>query len=82
MDTSPLPLTGGKDHTFYLPPAGIERRGAIGGQPRRRLYHPDRGLAEDTALGRTIDWDGRSLAELLADLMEQHFLQSARGILE
>jgi ATP-dependent Clp protease ATP-binding subunit ClpA len=82
VDTSPLPLTGAKDLTFYVPPSGVERRGAIGSQPRRRLYHPDRGLVEDTALGRTIDWDGRSLAELLADVMEQRFLQSARGILE
>jgi hypothetical protein len=56
-------------------------RVAFGGQPRRRLYLPDRGLAEDVALERKIDWDGRSLADLLADLMEQRFLESARGIL-
>ena len=81
IDTSPLPMTGATDLAFYVPPSGVERRGAISSQPRRRLYYPDRGLAEDVALGRKIDWDGRSLAELLADLMEQRFLQSARGTL-
>ncbi len=34
----------------YDPPEGIERRGAIGGQPKRRVYQLSRGEAEDLLL--------------------------------
>jgi ATP-dependent Clp protease ATP-binding subunit ClpC len=82
VDTSPLPMTGTLDNTFYTPPQGIERRGAIGNQARRRIYHPERSLVEDLLLGRKIAWNGGHLEVLLADLLEQRLLESARGLLD
>src|SRR5262249_20519635 len=80
VDTSPLPMIGTLDNTFYLPPAGTERRRAIGSQGRRRIYHPERNTVEDLLLGRKITWNG-DLKELLADLLEQRLTESARGLL-
>src|SRR6266481_7434834 len=50
VDASELPLRGVKENAFYLPPAGIERRGTIGSQAKRRIIHVDRGLVEDVQL--------------------------------
>ncbi len=81
VDASGLPLRGGKENTFYVPPAGIERRGAIGGQAKRRIIHVDRGMVEDVQLARKQTWDGNSLVPLIAELMEENLRNNARGLL-
>ncbi len=81
VDAGALPMTGPQDHSFYRPPQGVERRGAIGGQPRRRTYYPGRECVEDAALGGKVDWRGESLADLLGELLERHLVRSARGLL-
>ena len=81
VDASELPLRGAKENTFYLPPAGIERRGAIGAQAKRRIIHVDRGMVEDVHLDRKQSWDGNSLANLVAELMEENLRNNARGLL-
>ena len=81
VDTSPLPMTGAGEHSFYMPPTGIERRGTIGGQQRRRIYHPERETVEDLLLSRKVPWKDPSLENLLADLLDEAFLESARSIL-
>jgi hypothetical protein len=78
MDTDQLPLTG---TTFYVPPPGIERRGAIGSQARRRVYHVDRNLVEDVSLGKRLAWDGKSLTELLVDVTDQNLRKNAHNVL-
>jgi hypothetical protein len=75
-------MTGTLDNTFYTPPQGIERHGAIGNQARRRIYQPERSLVEDLLLGRKIAWNGGHLEVLLADLLERQLLESARGLLD
>jgi ATP-dependent Clp protease ATP-binding subunit ClpA len=40
------------DIGHYVPPEGIDRRGAIGNRPKRRIYHLERGEVEDVALER------------------------------
>lgn len=79
--TSELPMTGAREHTFFVPPQGIERRGAVGGQPKRRIYHPERGLVEDVQLGEKLNWNGRTWGALLYDLMQQQLQRSARSLL-
>lgn len=81
VETNPLPLTGSLTGSFYVPPVGIERRGAIGSQVKRRVYQIDRNLVEDMALVRKLTWDGNSLPGLLSDLMEQILRKNAYGIL-
>jgi hypothetical protein len=81
VETSPLPMTGAVEHSFYMPPAGIERRGAISSQQRRRVYHPERDAVEDLLLGRKVAWNDHSLENLLANLLEECFTHSARSLL-
>jgi ATP-dependent Clp protease ATP-binding subunit ClpA len=52
--------------TDYVPPEGIERRGAIGSQERQRTYDLEQGLAEDFLLKRKFTWPTRQLASVLA----------------
>ncbi len=65
----------------YVPPPGIERRGAIGPQDRRRAYHPERGLVEDFYLERNLSLGAGGLASLLGEAMEEQLLRNARGLL-
>jgi ATP-dependent Clp protease ATP-binding subunit ClpA len=81
VEASELPLCGAKENTFYLPPAGIERRGAVGSQPKRRVIQVDRGQVEDVHLNRRQSWDGNSLANLVAELMEENLRNNARKLL-
>ena len=58
----------------YEPPQGIHRRGTIGGQPLRRKYQVDKREIEDAALGRREAWPRHRLADVLAQLAEEHFV--------
>jgi MoxR-like ATPase len=61
-DTNPM-----TELTF---PEGIDRRGAIGSQPRRRLYRLEQGGAEDSRLG----W--QNLPNLALEAVVSHCLES------
>jgi len=41
----------------------------------------DRGLVEDVQLERKQSWDGNSLVNLVAELMEENLRNSARSLL-
>lgn len=58
------------------PPHGVERRGGIPTQPRRRTYHWHRTRVEDHLLGKELHWSGDALPGLLAELIEQTLRQN------
>jgi hypothetical protein len=71
VDTSP------DAPSAYKPPEGIERRGSIGSQPKRRSYSETQRLAEDPVLGRKLPWPRDALAELLAEALELRLCRDA-----
>jgi hypothetical protein len=76
VETSEAPLAQ------YVPPEGIDRRGALGTQTKRRLYDIIQGKVEDFQLHRKRDWTERHLVQLLREITEEHLLQSAQALVE
>ena len=66
--------------TEYAPPEGIERRGTIGSQPRRRHYRPEQGTVDDDRLG-LVTGPYRSVAEALPACIEEALKLAAREVL-
>ena len=62
-------------------PEGIERRGAIGGQKRRRTYRLERNEIDDAVLGEMKPTPG-DLAPALAECVRRHLDTAAREVLE
>ncbi len=81
VESSTLPMIGHTDGSFYQPPAGIERRGAIGSQGKRRTYLLDAQEAQDLWLNRKFTWDRGELTQALARMMDQRLLAEARTLL-
>jgi hypothetical protein len=76
VDTSPLPIPS------YEPPAGIERRGTIGSQPKQRTYQLDKHVAEDVQLPRKLSWQGEPFRAVLAEALEQRLRLHTREVLD
>jgi hypothetical protein len=66
--------------TEYRPPEGIERRGMIGNQTRRRQYRLESGLIEDDLVG-LLSVTGRTLPEVLPVCIEKALHLAAREVL-
>jgi hypothetical protein len=66
--------------TEYQPPEGIERRGTIGSQPRRRHSRLEAGTIEDDRLG-TLTMQNKSFPEMLATCIEEALRLAAREVL-
>ncbi len=66
----------------YLPPVGIQRRGAIGGTEIRRRYDRSVPVIVDTSLGAKLEWFNRELADVLADAIERRLMRDAYRLLE
>ena len=65
----------------YVSPPGIDRRGTIGPQERRRAYYPERGLVEDFLSGRNLALGAGGLEAVIAESVEAQLLSNARGLL-
>jgi hypothetical protein len=78
--TRALVSAGDGPMTEYVPPEGIERRGTIGNQPRRRHYRLEQGMIDDDRLGARNATD-KSLTEVLASCIEEALTQSAREVM-
>ena len=66
--------------TEYRAPEGIERRGTIGSQPRRRHYRPEQGTVEDDRLG-SLNLIGKTVAEVIVFCIEETLKLAAREVL-
>ncbi|HYV38496.1 MAG TPA: AAA family ATPase [Gemmataceae bacterium] len=75
VDTSEL------DWQDYAPPAGMDRRGNIGQQERRRLYDLARGTLEDVRLPGKLYVNPDTLPVVLADALEQCLARNLKEIL-
>jgi ATP-dependent Clp protease ATP-binding subunit ClpA len=62
----------------YQPPEGVARRGALGHQPRRRLYHEKLRKVQDVLLDREIDWPRQGLFEVLGRLLDERLWREAQ----
>jgi hypothetical protein len=67
--------------TSHRPPEGIERRGAIGNQPRRRTYRLEVGQFDDERLGSRA-LPGRTVAEALPAILDDTLWLAARTLIE
>jgi ATP-dependent Clp protease ATP-binding subunit ClpA len=76
VETSDQPMMA------YVPPEGIARRGAIGGQTKRRLYSLERGFVEDLLLNRKFDCSKDGLETVLAETLEQSLLHLAQALIK
>jgi ATP-dependent Clp protease ATP-binding subunit ClpA len=74
VDAGPVALTD------YRPPEGIERRGAIGGQARRRHYRPEQGTIDDARLG-ALSLPFKAVGEVLPWCIEEALRRAAREVL-
>jgi ATP-dependent Clp protease ATP-binding subunit ClpA len=68
------------DISTYEPPEGIERRGAVAGQPKRRVYQLERGEAEDALLGVKLRAD--ELHEIIDEATERMMRRRLREMLD
>ncbi len=69
----------------YLPPEGIQRRGAIDGTEVRRRVHDRQSpppVIVDTPLRAKLEWFNRELADVLADAIERRVMREAYRMLE
>ncbi|HEY2251505.1 MAG TPA: hypothetical protein VGH74_10615, partial [Planctomycetaceae bacterium] len=66
----------------YLPPEGIQRRGAIVGTEIRRRYDRNVPVIVDTPLRAKLEWFNRELADVLADAIERRLMREAYRMLE
>jgi ATP-dependent Clp protease ATP-binding subunit ClpC len=71
-----------KHVSAYQPPAGIERRGAIGHQEKRRGYNLDQSFIEDAFLRRKTPWQGGALDDAMGELIEECLLMKARTLID
>jgi hypothetical protein len=65
----------------FVPPEGVERRGAIGSQPKRRIYQLERGEVEDLMLRRKFRIRTAELHLLLAEITDQLLQDRIRDML-
>ena len=66
----------------YEPPAGMDRRGNIGRQERRRTYDFSRGILEDERLpGKKLYANADSLPVVLGSALEQVLAHNVKAIL-
>ena len=56
----------------YQPPDGIDRRGFIGSQSKRRTYNISQEKIEDALLDARFHWSGHLLDGVLAEVIDQH----------
>jgi ATP-dependent Clp protease ATP-binding subunit ClpC len=72
------------DHKLaaYAPPPGIDRRGAVGGQPVRRTYDMAQETMDDERLGKRLQSPGRGLDHLIAFVVEAWLRKDAESLLE
>jgi hypothetical protein len=56
----------------YQPPDGIDRRGFIGSQSKRRTYNITQEKIEDPLLDARFNWSGHLQDGVLAKVIEQH----------
>jgi hypothetical protein len=68
--------------TDYKRPAGIEKRGSIAHQEKRRTYHVETGVIEDAVLEETFYFQGGRISEPLRYSIEHRVMQAARELLE
>jgi DNA polymerase III delta prime subunit len=77
--TRALISTSEAEITDYAPPEGIERRGTIGTQPRRRHYRLEQGTIDDERLG-VLKVSFRSVADALPSCVEEALKRAAREV--
>jgi ATP-dependent Clp protease ATP-binding subunit ClpA len=70
------------DLAAYLPPAGIARRGALGGQNRRRTYDRVAQAVEDALLNTKVLWQTQALAAVLGQLIEDRLQRNLLALLD
>ena len=66
----------------YKRPAGIEKRGSIAHQEKRRTYYSETGVIEDEVLEETFYFQGGRINEPLRYSIEHRVMQAARELLE
>jgi len=66
----------------YEPPAGMDRRGNIGRQERRRTYDFARGVLEDERLPGNLYANADNLPMVLGSALEQVLAQSVKAIID
>jgi hypothetical protein len=66
----------------YRPAVGIERRGSIANQERRRLYNYDELVIEDMSLKTKLHFQGRAIEPAVAWACEERMMREARSMLE
>ena len=69
------------DVANYVPPEGVDRRGAIGGQRKRRTYRQALGVIEDALLGEKVAWGGRDLGAALHEAIEALLQREALAVM-
>jgi hypothetical protein len=80
VETTQTPLIARVKDGFHIPPAGVDRKGFIGPQERRRTYYPERREAEDSLLGK-LDMPGGELRPILAAATHQNMMRGVRSLL-
>jgi ATP-dependent Clp protease ATP-binding subunit ClpA len=76
-----LVLTTADKVKDYTPPKNITRRGAIGNQPRRRLYALGREEIEDFTLNRRLRMRPEELHLALAELLDERLQKLVHSLL-
>ena len=76
VDTSAEPLPK------YAPPRGIDRRGSIGSQAKRRLYSEPQRQVEDLVLQCKASWPRDALTTVLAELIERRLRHDAHALVK
>jgi ATP-dependent Clp protease ATP-binding subunit ClpA len=66
----------------YEPPVGLERRGSIAHQERRRLYNYDEFVVEDGSLKTKLHFQGRAIQAVVAWACEERMMLEAKSILD
>jgi len=66
----------------YKSPAGIERRGSVAHQEKRRTYTIDAATMEDATLKETYYFQGEHITDALRYGIEQRVIKAARALLE
>ncbi len=62
----------------YQPPAGLERRGSVGAQEKRRLFNQKEFVIEDTALRKKLSW--QEISEAISGAIEQRIIKDANSL--
>jgi ATP-dependent Clp protease ATP-binding subunit ClpC len=64
----------------YVPPEGIERKGAIRSQHIRRRYDMDTKAFKEKNQGRAYNWAGRDISPVLHMIMEQNLIEAVTSM--